>query len=69
LRSIVQGWGLIDQSFEVEGDNSTVRIFIEPRSVKGNFYMDEVLIKSDDYYLYRDEPKWVVRNNYWYKRE
>lgn len=69
LRSIVQGWGLIDLGFEVEGDNSTVRIFIEPRSVKGNFYMDEVLIKSSDYYLYRDEPKWVVRNNYWYKRE
>jgi hypothetical protein len=69
VKGIIQGWGLVDLGFEVVGDHSNVRVFIEPRAIKGNFYLDEVLLQSDQYYLYRDEPKWVVRNNYWYKLE
>jgi hypothetical protein len=69
VKGIIQGWGLVDLGLEVVGDHSNVRVFIEPRAIKGNFYLDEVLLKSDEFYLYRDEPKWVVRNNYWYKLE
>jgi hypothetical protein len=69
VKGIVQGWGLVDLGVEVVGDQSNVRIYLEPRSIKGNLYLDEVLLKSDEFYLYRDEPQWVVRNNYWYKLE
>jgi hypothetical protein len=48
-------------------DNSNVRIFLQKRGVYEPFFLDEVMIKRQDFGLYRRAPGWAVRNNYWYK--
>ncbi|MEI6408904.1 MAG: hypothetical protein WCR52_05955 [Bacteroidota bacterium] len=67
LRRIVHGWALVDLAFDVYEDNSNVRIFLPPQPVAGTFYLDEIMIKTAAFSVYRKEPGWVVRNNFWYK--
>lgn len=67
LKSIVDGWALFDLEFDVQEDNSVVRIFLQKRGVHEPYYLDEVLIRQRDLNLYRQTPDWVSRNNHWYK--
>ncbi len=67
VQSIVDGWALFDLAFTVYEDNSDTRIFLQKKAVDEPFYLDEVLIKRTDATLYRREPGWVSRNNFWYK--
>ncbi|MBX2890682.1 MAG: hypothetical protein KF734_07125 [Saprospiraceae bacterium] len=67
LKSIVEGWALFDLEFTVHEDNSDVRIFLQKRGVFEPFFLDEVLIRQKDFNLYRREPGWVSKNNYWLK--
>jgi hypothetical protein len=67
LQNIVQGWALFDIPFEVKEDNSTIGLFLQKPNVNVRFWYDEVLIKDARFNLYRKEPGWVVRNNYWFK--
>lgn len=67
LQTIVDGWALFDLAFTVYDDDSDTRIFLQKRAVDEPFFLDEVLIKRIDASLYRREPGWVARNNFWYK--
>jgi len=67
LRTIVNGWALFELPFEVLEPNSTLNIYLFKKNVRAPFWFDEVLIKEKPFNLYRREPGWVVRNNYWYK--
>lgn len=69
IRSIVKGWALFDFPVEILEDDSEVRIFMPPKSINGTFYLDEVLFKRADVSLYRREPGWVIRNNFWFRLE
>lgn len=67
LRSIVQGWGLFVQAFEVKEDHSSMEIYLQKQNATQLFWYDEMWIKNAGTNLYRSSPGWVVRNNYWYK--
>lgn len=67
LRSIVNGWALYDLYFKVHEDDSNLNIFLEKRGVREPFFVDEVMIKRNDFTLYRQVPGWVLRNDFWYK--
>ena len=67
LQTIVDNWALFDLGFTVYEDDSNVRIFLQKKAVDEPFFLDEVLIKRSDVSLYRREPGWAVRNNYWFK--
>ena len=64
---IVDGWALFDIIFTVYENNSAVDIFLQKENLKGSFYLDEVMIKPTDCTVYRQEPGWVSRNNYWFR--
>ena len=67
LKTIVDGWALFDLEFTVHDDDSNTRIFLQKHGVREPFYLDEVLIKSRDFDLYRRAPGWAVRDNFWHK--
>jgi hypothetical protein len=67
LKTIVNGWGLFEFPFEVYHTDSNVRIFLQKPNADQEFFLDEVLIKPADISLYRREPGWLVRNNFWYR--
>jgi hypothetical protein len=67
MKSIVNGWGLFEVSFEVYEGGKT-RVFFYKKGVKMPFYVDEILIKSDGTAVYKKEDGWMVRNNYWYRQ-
>jgi hypothetical protein len=67
LKQIVGDWGLFEVNFDVHSDESRVRIFMQKKGVDNPFYIDDVVIKPLNTELYRNEPGWVVRNNFWYK--
>jgi hypothetical protein len=67
LKQIVGDWGLFEVNFDVHSDESRVRIFMQKKGVDNPFYIDDVVIKPINTELYRNEPGWVVRNNFWYK--
>jgi hypothetical protein len=67
IKTIVNGWALYELRFEVQQDNSILSIFLHKKNANAPFWYDELLIKNQEFNLYRREPGWVVRNNYWYK--
>lgn len=67
IQTIVRGWALFECPFEVKKEGSQVKIFLCNQHVNLPFWYDEALIKNRDFTLYRREPGWVVRNNFWYK--
>ncbi|MDO8368549.1 MAG: hypothetical protein Q7T20_17245 [Saprospiraceae bacterium] len=67
IKTIVKGWALLEGPFEVEKDHSNFGIFLHKKNANAPFWYDEVMIKASNFNLYRREPGWVVRNNYWYK--
>jgi hypothetical protein len=67
LKTIVNGWALFDLPFHVRDDGSRMRLFLQKKGVHAPFWLDEVLIKSSSFGIYRREPGWTVRNNFWYK--
>lgn len=67
IQTIVDGWALFDLPFEVYEDTSNLHIFLHKKNVRAPFWYDEVLIKDSDFTLYRREPGWVIRNDFWYK--
>ncbi len=66
LKSLVTGWGLYELPVEVQGGQSELRIFLNQHADLP-FFLDELLIRPENTDLYRREPEWLVRNNYWYK--
>jgi hypothetical protein len=67
VATIVKGWALFDVQFEVYEPESNINMFLIPKQIKGNFYIDEIAIKRNDTNVYRRVPGWVIRNNAWYK--
>lgn len=67
VKTIVNGWALFELPFEVEQDQSRFEIFLLKKNTNTLFWYDEVLIKDKNLHLYRSEPGWVMRDNYWYK--
>lgn len=68
LRTIVDGWALFDFRFFVYEPNSTLNIFLQKKGVKVPFWLDEVLVKEANVNLYKQEPGWVAKNGFWFKR-
>jgi len=50
----------------VYDENARVNVFLRKEFADQPFYLDEVLIKPLNTEVYRREPGWVIRNNYWY---
>ena len=69
LKSIVNGWGLFELSFEVYDEDAHINAFLRKEAANQPFYLDEVLIKPLNTEVYRRLPGWVVRNNFWYQLE
>jgi hypothetical protein len=68
LRMIVGDWGLVELGFEVyEGEQIT--IFFHKRGADVPFVADEVLIKPINTEVFRREPGWVIRNNFYYRSD
>ncbi len=67
LKTIVNGWGLFELPFEVYEPDSNVRIFLQKQNADQLFFLDETLIRPADLSVYRREPGWLVRNNFWYR--
>ena len=67
IKAIVNGWALYELPFEVLEDQSIFSIFLHKKNADAPFWYDEVMIKAKDFNLYRREPGWTVRNNYWHK--
>ena len=67
LKTIVEGWALFELPFEVQETGSNLNIFLQKNNSNALFWYDEVLIRDRKISLYRKEPGWIVRNNYWYK--
>ncbi len=68
LKAIVNGWALFDIPFLVTQEGTVTSIFLQKKTVNLPFTVDEVQIKHTNMTLFRREPDWLVRNNYWYKR-
>ena len=66
MKSIVNGWGLFEISFEVHGEQSAMKICLK-QNADQNFFLDEVLLRPENVDVYRRNDDWIVRNNYWYK--
>ncbi|MGI9158120.1 MAG: hypothetical protein ACR2K1_00050 [Saprospiraceae bacterium] len=67
LKTIVNGWGLFELPFDVYEPDSNVRIFLQKQNADQLFFLDETLIRPADLRVYRREPGWLVRNNFWYR--
>lgn len=67
LKTIVNRWALFEIPFEVQGAQSQVHIYLYKKGGNAAFWYDEVLIRDQNFDLYRQAPGWVVKNNYWYK--
>jgi hypothetical protein len=68
IKSIVNGWGLFEIGFE-NREAGNIRIFLHKEDVKLPFYADQALVKPVTTEVYRKDPGWVVRNNFWYRTE
>lgn len=68
VRAIVNGWALFDIPFDMKEDMQTAAFYLKPGTVNVPCYIDELLIKRFDSFLYKKQPGWVIRNNFWYKR-
>ncbi|MFN0033430.1 MAG: hypothetical protein ACKVUS_00100 [Saprospiraceae bacterium] len=67
IQTIVNGWAMFDVPFEVYGKDSNLKIFMHKKNADAPFWYDEAQIKHTDFTLFRREPGWVVRNDFWYK--
>ncbi|MFN0174167.1 MAG: hypothetical protein ACKVU0_05925 [Saprospiraceae bacterium] len=67
IKTIVNNWALYVLQFEVQEDQSALGIFLHKKDADAPFWYDEGMIKDKNFNLYRQEPGWVIRNNYWYK--
>ncbi len=67
VKMIVKDWALYDLPFEVKENGSRVNIFMKKETAENIFYLDEVLIKPNFISVFRTEPGWVAKNNFWYK--
>jgi hypothetical protein len=66
LRMIVGDWGLVEVGFEVfEGEEITV--FFHKNGSDAPFVADEALIKPINTEVFKREPGWIVRNNFYYQ--
>jgi hypothetical protein len=68
LRTIINGWALFEVPMEVYDADSKLGVFLLKEHVNQPFWADEVLIKPEKTTLYRSEPGWMVRNNFWYRK-
>jgi hypothetical protein len=67
LKTIVDNWGLFEIPFDVRNDNTRLSAFLYKEHIQQPFFLDELLLRSQDTDAYYREDFWVVRNNYWYK--
>jgi hypothetical protein len=68
LRMIVGEWALVELGFEVY-EGQRVTFMLQKKGADATFLADEVLIKPINTEVFRREPGWVVRNNYWYRTQ
>ena len=67
MKSIVRNWGLFELTFAVYDEDARINAFLQKQYANQPFFLDEVLIKPLNTEVYRREPDWVVRNNFWYR--
>ncbi len=67
LLGFADGWGLVEAVFEVKDEQTQVQIVLPSQYVSGHYYLDEVMLKSAGFQVYKRAPGWIVRNNEWYK--
>ena len=70
VRSVDQGWMLVDIPFRVKREDSTVRLTVSNNGLLygQDFYLDEFQIRHQAARVYRLEKDWVVVNNRWIPR-
>jgi len=67
LKEIVGEWGMFEIPVAVSEDRTSTRMYLLQKGINTPFFLDEVLLKSEGFNLYRTLPGWVVRNNFWCK--
>jgi hypothetical protein len=67
LLGFVDGWALTELLFEVQENEEKVQVTIPRDYVTGKYYIDEMLVKSEDFHLWARLPGWIVLDNEWYK--
>ena len=67
LKEIVGEWGMFEIPVAVSEDLTSTRMYLLQKGINTPFFLDEVLLKSEGFNLYRTLPGWVVRNNFWCK--
>ncbi|MEM1321768.1 MAG: hypothetical protein AAGG75_16030 [Bacteroidota bacterium] len=67
IRSVDDGWVLIDIPFWLESSDSRLRVTIDNYSLYGRkFYVDELQIRRQDARLFKRVGEEFVRNNRWF---
>jgi hypothetical protein len=67
VRAIVNDWALFELPLNNEVPGQAYRCFLYRHDARLDFFLDELLIRRTDRDFFRDEPGWMVKNNYWYK--
>jgi hypothetical protein len=67
VRAIVNDWALFELPFHNKVPGQAYHCFLYRHDARLGFFLDELLIRRTDQDFYREEPGWMVKNNYWYK--
>ncbi len=68
VRAVVNDWALVEIPFTVADSVGNYRIDLYRPDSSLPFEVDELLIYRAGNDYYREEPGWMVKNNYWYRR-
>lgn len=68
VRAVVNDWALIEIPFTVSEQVHRYTIDLYRPDSGLPFEVDELLIYRAGNNYYREEPGWIVKNNYWYRR-
>jgi hypothetical protein len=67
LKSVVDGWALVEIPFEVYESDSVLDIWLHKKGVKVPFTIDECLIRPQSVNFYRETGGRISENNLWYQ--
>lgn len=66
---IIDGWVMFDMPFSVTEDGSIIRIYFHNSEISQNFFLDEVIVRSENSIIFRKTPEWMIVNNFWRRLE
>lgn len=67
IRAVVNDWALFEVPFQNAVPGRSYQCFLYRHDARLGFFLDELLIRRADQNFFREEPGWLVKNNYWYK--